>query len=78
MRSRHLSTNYDVKLFGKLTSFIGWKISQQLDSIVVNQEGYYKSILKDYGMETANGVTSPLPKDADLLPAHENEALLYR
>ncbi len=72
----HLSTNYDVKLFGKLTSFIGWKISQQPDSIVVNQEGHYKSMLKDYGMETANCFTTPLPKDADLLPAHENETLL--
>ncbi len=29
-------------------------------------------------MESANGGTTPLPKDADLLPAHENEALLNR
>ncbi len=71
----HLSTNYDMKIFGKLTSFIRWKISQKLDGIVVNQEGCSESMLKNYGMESANYVTTPLPKDADLSPARENEEL---
>ena len=41
----HPYTNYDLKLFGKLTSFIGWTISPQPDDIAVNQKGYSKSML---------------------------------
>ncbi len=33
-------------------------------------------MLKGYGIESANSLTTTLPKDADLLPAHEHEALL--
>ncbi len=33
-------------------------------------------MLQDHGIETANSVSMPFSKDADLLPVHENGALL--
>ena len=29
-------------------------------------------MMNDYKTENSNGATKPLPKDADLLPAHES------
>ncbi len=69
----HLAANFDVKLFGALKSFIGWNIIRGVDGITINQTGYARSILSDNDMKKCNGVNNPLPKNAYLLPAHENE-----
>jgi len=47
----NLASNFDVKLFGKLTSFVGWNISNQQNGIKIDQRGYVKSMLKEHGME---------------------------
>ena len=49
---------------------------KKTDGIVVNIEGYSKPMLKDYGIKSANGVITLLPKDAYLYTALENETLL--
>ena len=71
-----LSAEFDVKLYGKLTSFIGWNISYHSDGIKIDQRGYAKDILEQSGMLYANPTATPLPKNADLSPANENDYLL--
>ena len=73
---KNLTACFDVKLFGQLTSFIGWNIIQEKDCIRVNQQGYVESLLKDNGLLEANAVRTPLPLKADVLPAREDEATL--
>ena len=69
-------SSFDVKLFGKLTSFVGWNIIQRPEGIKIDQRGYVKQVLKDHNMETANATRTPLPKDANVLPAGEFEKTL--
>ena len=71
-----LDATFDVRIFGKLTNFIGWNISRTQSGIRIDQPGYVKQILKDFGMKKANGLNISLPSTADGLPAHENEQVL--
>ncbi len=48
---RKLSANFDVKLFGQLTSFMGWNVSRSEKGIKINQCGYVRQILKDHGIK---------------------------
>ena len=71
-----LSAEFDVKLYGKLTSFIGWNISYHPDGIKIDQRGYAKEILEQAGMLNANSSATPLPKTADLTSMNENDRAL--
>ena len=72
----NLAANFDVKLLGKLTAFIGWNITIQDDHIKVDQRGYAKALLAQHGYEKCNAVYSPLPRNADLTVAKDYEKLL--
>lgn len=48
-----LRAEFNVKLFGKLTSFVGWNISRRDDDIKINQLGYVKHMLQDFGLDKA-------------------------
>ena len=61
-----LSATVDVRLFGKITNFIGWNISYSIKGIRTDQRGYAKQILKEFGMKRASGLSTPLPKTADV------------
>jgi len=73
-----LRATFDVKLLGDLSSFIGWNITRTPRGIKVDQQEYARTLLKKYGMERANAVRTPLPVNAFLLPASDDEALLTR
>lgn len=73
---KKLSSTFDVKLFRQLKSFIGWEIRQSDDRIEVSQEHYARKILLRCGMSFCNSVWTPLPTEADVLPAREDEPLL--
>lgn len=73
---RRLSSTFDVKLFGQLKMFIGWEISHHTEGIKVTQTRYAKEVLATCGLEKCNAVWSPLPTEADLTYAHEDENVL--
>ncbi len=70
---KRLAANFDVKLFGQLTSFLGWSVSRSEKGIKTNQSGSVRQILKDHGIQSASAVKTPLQKTTDVLPAHRNE-----
>ncbi len=72
----NLAFNFNVKLFSKLTSLIGWNNTQDQDGITINQIAYIRDILHEFGMDKANGTRTPLPTKADLFPATEDETIL--
>jgi len=74
---KNLCASFDVKLCGTLSSFVGWNITVGNNGIKVDQSGYAKSILEEYGMQEANAVRVPLPRNADVTPAREDERSIY-
>jgi len=71
-----LAAQFDIKLFGKLSSFIGWKVEQGPSGIKISQGAYARNLLDRHGMSHANVVHTPLPEDADFLPAYDGEPTL--
>ena len=72
----HLAATFDVKLFGKLQTFIGWELTYTELGIRVTQTLYAKSLLTRFGLERSNAVYTPLPLNVDLYSAQEDEVLL--
>jgi len=68
--NQRLAVTLDFKLFGALTSFIGWKLTRTNDGIIFDQRNYAKGILERSGMAGANVVKTPLPLQEDFLPAY--------
>lgn len=72
----HLTASFDVKLFGSLTSFVGWNIIQRENGIKIDLRGYVEAMFKEHNMHTANAVRKPLPKDADVTFSNHIEPVL--
>lgn len=71
-----LSAQFDIRLFGSLSYFIGWEVSRKPKCIRATQTRYAKSLLAANDLDQANSVWTPLPLNADVMPAYENEDLL--
>ena len=71
-----LALTFDVKLFGKIQTFIGWEVRYFPDSIKITQTRYAKDLISRYGMQNCNAVWSPLPTTADLTSSHDGDVLL--
>ena len=68
----------DVRLYGKLSIFIGWNLFYHLNIIKLDQQGYIKEIFEQSGMLYANPTGTPLPKNADLSSANEVDHVLSK
>lgn len=75
---KKLAETFDVKLFGTISSFIGWEIHHNPDGIKITQVRYLETLLAKHGLSEANGAWSPLPTDANLTKACEEDILLSR
>ena len=73
-----LAAQFNVTLFDTISSFIGSHIYKEPDQIKVHQTVYAESLLLTHGRDQANSVWTPLPSNADLLPAQKYEHLLSR
>ncbi len=71
-----LHATFDVRLFGKLSYFIGWNISHTNTGIRIDRSDYVKQILRDFRMENANGLNTPLLTTANVLPVQYNVQVL--
>ena len=71
-----LSASFDVKLYGSLETFIGRNKSRGTEGIKVSQKAYALRLLKSNGVEDSNPVGTPLPQNADLSAARNDEEIL--
>lgn len=72
----HLSTNFDVKHYGQLSSFIRWEINRSTAGIRVTQTQYCDRLLVRFGLANCNPVLTPLGSTADLRSLHGSEVKL--
>lgn len=73
-----LEPRFDVKLFGKLSSFIGWKIRVSDTNIFVSQERYCKELLEKYGIAKCLGTCTPMSPGVDATPRQNHEGMLRK
>jgi len=70
-----LKSTFDVTDLGEPSKIVGIEITHQKDSITISQPLYINSILRKYGMENANPVSTPLDPNVKLEPnAEQREA----
>lgn len=56
---------FEIKLFGKMGTSIGWEITTHEKFITIPQRRQTEIILKKNILTAANGAWTPLPKNAD-------------
>lgn len=71
-----LSVTFEVKLLGRLNTFIGWNISRHKQQITVNQNRYIGELLNKYGMSVCNGTLTLMDQNADISSALDGETIL--
>ena len=70
-----LSSKFDMKDLGKLSYFLGMKVEQneQNGSVWIGQRAYTESLLKRFGMEDCNPVSTPVDISSKLTHATDND-----
>ena len=58
-------------MIGELKSFLGLKIKQQKDGILIYQEKYAKDLLKRFDMDKAKSISTPM-HHSQVLEANED------
>ena len=61
LRHQRIST-LEIKLFGKLRSFVSWEFDQPENGICISQTRYTEDILQKCGMDKANRVRTSIAK----------------
>nr|ABW74561.1 reverse transcriptase [Boechera divaricarpa] len=78
---KDMSSKFEMTDLGKLTYYLGIKVTQGVDGICIKQEGYALKILMDTSMETCSRVHVPMDSGLKLLKAEEKtevDATRYR
>ncbi|XP_050896894.1 uncharacterized mitochondrial protein AtMg00810-like [Lathyrus oleraceus] len=58
---RHMQSEFEMGLIGKLTYFLGLQVKQMDDTIFISQSKYAKNIVKKFGMESEIYKRTPAP-----------------
>ena len=74
----YIATQFDVKLYGNITSFIRWEVKRNSEGIKVTQTQYAKRLLARFGMTNCNIVSTPLGVNCDLRPIQDSEEALNK
>ncbi len=61
-----LNSMFELTDLGEPTKIVGIEISQRADSLTISQKQYIDAILRKYGMENANPVSTPLDPNEKL------------
>lgn len=64
------------ELLSSLQSTVGWKISRSRDFIKVKRTEYIFLIFQSIRLQKAKSTNKPLPLNAEIFTAHENEPIL--
>lgn len=62
---------FDIKIFGNVSSFLGWEVSRDIEIIYLTQLRYIEDLLSKHGLLVCNGSWTPLPINANLRPVSE-------
>ena len=73
-----MQASFQVKLYGRLKSFIRWSIDRSLSGIFIHQRDYALRLLARFGMSKCNAVYTPLSSTADLTDRRGDEPELSR
>lgn len=73
---RKLADTFDVKLFGPVSSFLGWEVKKTVEGINITQSRYAKEIVMNNSLYGCNGTYTPMAVNADLQAAQSDEAPL--
>ncbi len=68
-----LNGMFELTDLGGPTKIVGLEIDQRVDSLIISQKQYVDAILRKYGMENANPVSTPLDPNISLGPNKEKE-----
>ena len=65
---QHLYHHFQTKDLGKLRYFLGIKVAQSNDGIVISQRKYVMDILEEIGLVSSKFVDTPMDLNTKLLP----------
>lgn len=74
--NRILAEELDVKLFGKLTSFLDWEIYHNRDVVKVFQHRYDEQLLDRHGLHEENVAQTPFRENSDITSAQDSDVSL--
>ncbi|GJV07986.1 retrovirus-related pol polyprotein from transposon TNT 1-94 [Tanacetum coccineum] len=74
--SKIMCSKFKMSMMGKLSFFLGLRISQSPRGIFLNQSKYALESLKKYGMETCDPTNTPMVEKSKLDEIHKGKALI--
>ena len=63
-----LAKTFDLKLFGRISTFLGWETFFSPQGINISQTRYIQELLDRHSMIHCNDTLKPMGKDVDLRP----------
>lgn len=76
-----MQSEYEMSLIEELIYFLGLQVKQMEDTIFLSQSRYAKSIVKNFGLETASHIRTPATTHLKLTKDEKGESVdqsLYR
>jgi len=73
---RQLSSAFEMKDLGKVSHFLGMRITQNSDGIAIDQAIYVRTILERFGMEESKPTSTPLATGTQLAKATNDDELI--
>ena len=79
--AKDMLSEFEMSMLGELNFFLGLHISQLNDGIFISQSKYIKKMLKKFGMEECNPISTPMITGCKLRKEDESKEVdqkLYR
>ena len=79
--SKLLQAEFEIRMIGELTHFLGLQIRQQDSAIFLSQSKYVKNLMKKFGLESVGSVRTPMSPNVKLtvdLLGKSVDSSLYR
>ena len=79
--SKLMQAEFEMSMIGELTHFLGLQIRQQDSGIFLSQSKYAKNLVKNFGLESASSVRTPMSPNVKLtidLLGKSVDSSLYR
>ena len=76
-----MKSEFEMSMMGELGFFLGLKIKQTNDGVMIHQQKYLKELLKRYGLQDSKSYETPIPTSTKLSldeKGKDVEGKLYR
>ena len=70
-----MATKFEMRDLGKLTYYLGIKVLQHRDGIMLKQERYTEKILEETGMSVCNPTHTPMDSNVKLSKSAEEKSI---